>query len=122
MTASTDTLTFDVAALTAAIEGRDAEGQAAAYADDAELVVIDHDHTPSNPLVVSGTPALRAHFADICSRDMTHRVTTAAVTGDTLTIELACRYSDGTRVACVSVAGLANGRIAWQRAVQSWDH
>lgn len=122
MTASTDTRAFDVAALTAAIEGRDAEGQLAAYADDAEIVVIDHDHTPSNPLVVRGTDALRAHFTDICGRDMTHQVTTAAVAGDRLTIELACRYADGTRVACVCVAGLSDGRIVWQRGLQAWDH
>jgi ketosteroid isomerase-like protein len=122
MTASTDTLAFDLAALTAAIEGRDADAQLSAYADDAELVVIDHEHTPSNPLVVRGTEALRAHFTDICDRDMTHQVTTAVVAGDRLTVELACRYADGTRVSCLCVAGLENGRIIWQRGLQAWDH
>ncbi len=122
MTVHTDTQTFDLAAFVAAIEGRDADAQLAAFADDAELVLIDHEHSPSNPAVLRGTDALRAHLSDICQRDMTHEVTTAAVAGDRLTVEVACHYSDGTRVACLSVSGLADGRIAWQRGVQAWDH
>jgi hypothetical protein len=122
MTVQTDQKTFDVEALVTAIENRDAEGQLAAYSDDAELVVIDHEHPPSNPTVVRGTEALRAHLTDITSRDMTHQVTTAALTGDRLTIELACRYPDGTRVACLCVSGISDGRIVWQRGLQAWDH
>jgi ketosteroid isomerase-like protein len=122
MTSQTRTPTLDVSALVSAIENRDADGQLGAYADDAEITVIDHEHPPSSPLVVRGTDALRAHFADIASRDMTHKVTTAALSGDRLTIELACRYGDGTRVACLCVSGIDNGRITWQRGLQVWDH
>lgn len=122
MTIQTGTRTLDLDALVTAIEARDAGGQLAAYADDAELVVVDHEHTPSNPLVVRGTDALRAHFTDITGRDMTHKVTTAAMSGDRLTVEVDCRYADGSRVACLCVAGLADGRIVWQRGVQAWDH
>lgn len=122
MTTHTDTKTFDVASYVAAIEGRDAQAQLAAFTDDAELVVIDHDHTPSNPRAMRGTDALREYLTDVCSRDMTHRVTTATVAGDRLTIELGCQYSDGTRVACLCVSGLEDSRIAWQRGLQAWDH
>jgi hypothetical protein len=122
MTAGIAPTTLDVSALVRAIEGRDAEGQLAAYASDAEIVVIDHDHSPSNPLVVRGTDALRAHLSDICARDMVHEVTTAALADDRLTVELACRYSDGTKVACLCVSGIVDGRIAWQRGLQAWDH
>lgn len=122
MTASTDTLAFDLAAFTAAIEGRDADSQVSAYADDAELVLVDHDHTPSNPLVIRGTDALRAHFGDIYGRDMTHQVTAAAMTGDRLTVEVSCRYPDGARVSCLCIAGLSEGRIIWQHGLQVWDH
>jgi hypothetical protein len=122
MIVQTAPTTFDVAALVTAIETRDAEGQLAAYGPDAELVVVDHEHPPSTPLVVRGTAALRTHFADICARDMTHQVTTAALAGDRLTIELACKYADGTRVACLCVSGITDGRIGWQRGLQAWDH
>jgi hypothetical protein len=122
MTSQTRTPVLDVTALITAIEGRDAEGQLAASADDAEITVIDHEHPQSNPLVVRGTGALRAHFTDVCSRDMTHNVTTAALSDDRLTIELSCRYADGTRVACLCVSGVQDGRIVWQRGLQAWDH
>jgi ketosteroid isomerase-like protein len=122
MTTQIRTAPLDVAALVTAIESRDADAQLAAYAENAEVTVIDHEHPPSNPLVVRGTEALRTHFADICSRDMTHKVTTAELSGDRLTIELACQYSDGTRVACLCVSGVQDGRIVWQRGLQAWDH
>jgi ketosteroid isomerase-like protein len=122
MSVNTTTQTFDLAAFVAAIETRDAEGQVAAYRDDAVLTLIDHEHPPTNPLVLRGTDALRAHFDDVCSRDMTHKVTTATARDDQLVVELACRYSDGTRVACMCISGLIDGRIAWQRGLQAWDH
>jgi ketosteroid isomerase-like protein len=122
MSIHTDTKQFDVTAFVAAIEGRDAEGQVAAFSDDAELTVIDHEHPPSNPLVLRGSEALRAHFTDVCGRDMTHEVTTATATDDRLTVEVACRYADGTRVACLSVSRLGDGRITSQRGLQAWDH
>jgi hypothetical protein len=119
---TTKIATFDLPALIAAIEGRDAEAQVAAFSADAELTVIDHEHPPSHPLVLRGADALREHFTDICGRDLTHKVTTATVADDRLTVELACRYGDGTQVACLSVSGLVDGRIAWQRGLQAWDH
>jgi SnoaL-like domain len=112
---------LDVDALTRAIERRDAAGQLAAYGADAELVIVDELHPPSRPLVVRGTDALRAHFADVCSREMTHQVRTAAVSGDRLTVEVACAYPDGTKVLCLSVAGVDDGHISWQRGIQAWD-
>lgn len=122
MTTTKTTTGFDLTAYVAAIETRDADGQLAAFGPDAELTVIDHEHPPSNPLVVRGTTALRSHFTDICARDMTHKVTTANSTGDLLTVEVACQYADGTRVACMSVSTFAGGHIAHQRGLQAWDH
>lgn len=122
MTSQTRTQVLDVDALVAAIEARDVDGQLAAYADDAHITIIDHEHPPSSPQIVRGIDAIRAHIADVCSRDMTHHVTTAATVDDRLTIELACRYADGTRVACLCVSGIEDGRIVWQRGLQAWDH
>jgi hypothetical protein len=122
MTAQSVATALDVGALVHAIESRDAEGQLAAYGDDAELVVVDHEHPPSNPRTVRGTVELRAYLADICARDMTHEVKTAALAGDRLILEVACRYADGTRVSCLCVGGIVDGRIAWSRGLQAWDH
>jgi SnoaL-like domain len=122
MNVRADTRAFDLTAFVAAIESRDAEGQIAAFSDDAELTVIDHEHPPSNPLVLCGTKALQTYFADICGRDMTHEVTTATATDDSLILDVACRYADGTRVACLSVSRLTDGLITAQRGLQAWDH
>jgi ketosteroid isomerase-like protein len=122
MTAHLSTKAFDVAALVSAIENRDAEAQFAAYSDDAEVVVIDHEHPPSSPTVLRGGDALQAHLTEVCSRDMTHQVTVTAFDDEHLAMEVACRYPDGTRVACLCVSGISDGRISWQRGLQVWDH
>jgi hypothetical protein len=119
---TTTTATFDTAALTTAIETRDAGGQLAAYAADAELTVVDHDNPPTRPRVLHGAAAISEYLSDVCARDMTHQVRTAVLAGDRLTVEVACRYPDGTTVACLSVAGIEAGRITWQRLLQAWDH
>jgi SnoaL-like domain len=118
----TTTTTLDTTALITAIERRDHEGQLAVYAPDAELVVVDHDNPPARPRVLHGRDDIGRYLADVCGRDMTHAVRTASVAGDRLTLEVACRYPDGTNVACLSVAGLQGGQIIWQRLVQAWDH
>jgi hypothetical protein len=51
---------------------------------------------------------------------MTHQVRNAVLAGDRLTVEVACRYPDGTTVACLSIAAVEAGRITWQRLVQAW--
>jgi hypothetical protein len=53
---------------------------------------------------------------------MTHDVRNAVLAGDRLTVEVACRYADGTNVECLSISEVAAGRITRQRIVQAWDH
>jgi ketosteroid isomerase-like protein len=117
----TATRTLDVTTLSAAIEARDAQGQLAAYAPDAELTIVDAANPPSRPRVLRGHDEIGPYLADVCARDMTHEVRTTVVTGERLAVEVACRYADGTRVLCLCVAELAGGRIARQRTVQAWD-
>lgn len=118
----TSTITFDIAALTRAIETRDAEAQLAHYRPDAELTLVDQDNSPSAPRVLRGTAELRRHFTDTCERDMTHEVRTAVGGPDRVAFEVTCRYPDGTRVLCMCVGGVVDGRLAWARQVQAWDH
>jgi ketosteroid isomerase-like protein len=117
----TSTLTFDTAALTRAIESRDAAAQLACYRPDAVVTVADQLNPPSRPRVVRGTDELRGYFQDVCDREMVHEVKTTVAAGDRIAYEVACTYPDGARVQCLCVAGLADGKIAWQRQVQVWD-
>ncbi len=49
----------------------------AMYAPDATAVMVDHEHSPSQPQRLEGREAIRAMLDDVCSRDMTHEVTHA---------------------------------------------
>jgi hypothetical protein len=117
----TTTTTLDLAALTAAIETNDAPAQLRTYLPDATIDIVDHLNPPSRPRHIAGTDAIREHLVDVVERRMTHEVRTALSGGDRIAFEVACAYPDGTRVLCHCVAGVVDGRIAWQRTVQAWD-
>jgi len=117
----TATNTLDVAALTRAIESRDAAGQLAVYAPDAELVLVDALNPPSHPNVIRGADAIGAHLSDVCERDMTHQVRGIVTDPGHIAFEVGCRYSDGTQVLCMCQAELEDGRIVRQHTVQAWD-
>src|SRR6059036_1252063 len=108
---TTITSTFDVAALRAAIEGRDPAALADLYTDDCVVEIADQTHTPSNPTRVEGKAALRAVFDDVYGRDMTHKLGTVAVGADAIGYTIDCEYADGTKVLCAGVAQLRDGKI-----------
>jgi hypothetical protein len=104
-----------------AIVERDAEALAAAYADDAVLTIVDRDHPPAAPEVLSGRPAIAAWYRDVCGRNVTHTVPVLIGDASGFAFEQHCRYPDGPRVMCLSVATVENGRIVRQTASQTWD-
>lgn len=112
---------FDLDALRRAIESRDAAGQVALYADDAEIVTVDKDHPPSRPLRVQGIDAIRALIEDVCARDMTHELTHTVSGPGGAAFVLQCRYPDGTRVFCATLLELRDGKIVRQEGAQAWD-
>jgi ketosteroid isomerase-like protein len=112
---------FDLRALRAAIESRDAAAQAALFADDAEVVMVDRDHPPGAPQVLRGMAEIRPMLEDVAGRDMTHDVQAAVTDGEQAAYVLACRYADGTRVLVSTMLELDGGRIVRQVGVQAWD-
>ena len=112
---------LDLGALRRAIESRDAAGQVALFAPDAEVVLVDKENTPSNPVRVQGIEAIRAMIEDVCARDMTHEVTHAISSPDGAAYTLRCRYPDGTRVQCMALLETRDGKIVRQEGVQAWD-
>ena len=113
--------TFDTTALRTAIETRDADGQLAGYAPNAELTIVDRDHQPSQPTVLRGSEQIGDYLRDVCARDMTHKVADLVVGSDRIAFLQHCHYADGTRVLCSTVAEIADGLITRQTAVQAWD-
>jgi ketosteroid isomerase-like protein len=119
MSATADQLDLD--ALRRAIESRDAAAQAAMFAPDATVVMIDHEHPPSRPQRIEGIDAIRMMLADVCSRDMTHHVTHAISGPGAAAYTIECRYADGTRVEVAAMLDVRDGLITHQEGVQAWD-
>jgi hypothetical protein len=113
--------TFDLAALARAIEARDAEAQRAAYADDAEVQIVDRVNMPRAPRVLRGRDEIGAWIDDVCGRDMTHRVEAQVLAADGAAFTERCLYPDGTTVLVSVVLELRDGRIGRQTVVQAWD-
>jgi hypothetical protein len=120
MSIQTDT-TFDLDSFAQAIEERDAARQVAAYADEAEVTVIDKLATPSAPRVLRGTAAIQEYIEDVCGRDMTHRVSDRVTSAEGAAFFLSCRYPDGTAVGCAAVLTLRDGLIVREVTVSAWD-
>ncbi|WP_027862779.1 nuclear transport factor 2 family protein [Marmoricola sp. URHB0036] len=118
---STTHTATDVAALARAIEARDAESITARYAADATLTLLDRDHPPSSPQVLTGRDQIGDYYRDICGRNIDHQVRDAVSTATGLAFTQHCRYPDGGRVVCTTVATVHDGLIVSQTGVQVWD-
>jgi hypothetical protein len=115
------TTTPDLHELRRAIESRDAAGVLAWYQDDAVITLVDRDHPPASPTVLRGTAEISAYYTDICGRNIDHRVDQLVHDATGLAYVQLCRYPDGGRVTCATVATLAAGQIERQTIVQAWD-
>ncbi len=113
--------TVTVAGLKRAIEGRKGAAFADFYADDAVVQFIDRDNPPSKPHSLQGKDAIASYFADVCGRDMTHKVEAGVAVGNRLAFTQSCAYPDGTKVFCSAMIDLKGGKIARQVIVQAWD-
>ena len=113
--------TFNLARFCAAAEGRDVETQLSMYAPDAVVTIADRVNQPAAPQKLSGHAEIEGWLKDICAREMTHEVTHSVADARGGAFAEACRYPDGTHVACATVFTLAGGQIADQTVVQAWD-
>src|ERR687885_131695 len=89
---------LDFEALRRAIEHSDADSLMNFYAEDAEMHSINRYTPPSSPEVRRGKEAIAERIADVCGRDMTHRVEREVVGEDRIAFNEACEYPDGTKV------------------------
>ena len=118
-TQSTGDLDFEV--LRRAIEGRDAETLVGLYADDAEVITVNRNSTPSSPQILSGKEQIGGYLRDVCGREMTHRVENEVLGGDRVAFQEACEYPDGVRVLGAETLEVRDGKIVRQVSVEAWD-
>jgi hypothetical protein len=114
----TTTTHHEISALTAAIEARDADGILAWYAQGATMTVLDRDHPPAAPTVYTGTAEIGAYFRDVCGRKIEHEVRDLVATETGLAFTQHCRYPEGGRVVCATIATLHHGKISTPRRVR----
>ena len=104
-----------------AIEGRDGRMLSSFYADDAVLRIIDRNNPPSKPREVRGRAAITTFWDDICSRAMTHRSRPASPTATASPSPRPAPIPTATKVLCIAMVDLKDGKIATQTVVQAWD-
>jgi hypothetical protein len=109
------------AAIKKAIEGRNAGALTGFFADNAVIRIIDRINTPSKPREVRGKADVAAYWADICGRDMTHRVEGVVADDKRLSFSEACAYPGGPAVHAIAQAELKGGKIAKMTLLQAWD-
>jgi hypothetical protein len=73
------------------------------------------------PTVYTGTAEIGAYFRDVCGRNIEHEVRDLVATEAGLAFTQHCRYPEGERVVCATIATLHHGKIKTQTAVQLWD-
>lgn len=120
MTITTPT-PLDTTALVEAIRQQDAEAITRMYAPDATVSIVDRDHPPAAPWVLSGTAEIGAYYRDICGRNIDHTVPSLVQDDSGIAFEQHCRYPEGNEVVCMTVATVEGGQITRQTIVQTWD-
>jgi len=121
MTAQKTSGGLDFEALRRAIEQSDADSLTNFYADDAEVLTVNRNSTPSSPQVLRGKEQIAEYLADVCGRDMTHRVENEVVGQDRIAFNEACEYPDGLRVLGAVTLEVRDGQIVRQVNVEAWD-
>jgi len=91
------------------------------YDDSAELTIIDKNHTPSRPQVLSGRDALERHFQDLLSRPTSHHIGDEVMSDNHYAYTESCEYPDGSKVFTSVMATLKDGKIVKEVDVTSWD-
>lgn len=104
-----------------AILQRDAALAASVYAEDAELVIVNRNFPPSQPLVRHGRAEALKLWRDICSKEMTHSIPLTVIGVDNFAIREACAYVNGGRVVANVIAEVRDGLITRYFSVDCWD-
>ncbi len=112
---------LDFEGLRRAIEQSDFDSLVSFYADDAELLTVNRNTTPSSPAVLRGKEAIAEYLEDVCGRAMTHRIENEVVGQDRVAFNEACEYPDGVKVLGAMTLEVRDGKIVQQVSVEAWD-
>jgi hypothetical protein len=108
---------FDLLEFGRAIDASDAETQIAAYADSAEVEVIDPDNPPSSPRVLKGKSAIADWVRSNCQRNLRQRVVRFIDGDDRIAYTVEHVQRDGSHAIASSTAELRDGLVTQQHTI-----
>lgn len=108
---------FDLTEFSRAIDAGDAETQIAAYADCAEVQVIDPDNPPSSPHVIKGKNAIADWVRGNCRRNLRQRVVRTIDGDDRIAYTVTQVQRDGSHQIATSMAELQDGLVTQQHTM-----
>jgi ketosteroid isomerase-like protein len=112
---------LDFEDLRRAQEQRDLDAMLNLYADDAEIHIVNRNTPPSSPHVLRGKEAIAEYLRDVFGREMSHSIENEVVGEDRFAFNVACEYSDGTRVLASENMEVRDGKVVRQVEVVAWD-
>ncbi len=113
---------FDLDGLTRAIEAGDAGYQAALYAENAEVHVINSDRPTENPMILLGKPAIADWIEAGFAHDGTHHILSVTTTAGGIALVEERRIPDGDHFRCSWSAALSRGQITRETAFVTGPH
>ena len=117
----TATASLDTARPRRRHRGRDAEALSGLYAADATITILDRDHPPAGPQVLSGRAEIDAYYRDICGRNIDHAVPQLVADAHGVAFEQHCRYPEGNRSSASPSPASTTAGSRRQTIAQSWD-
>ena len=102
---------FDLDALSRAIESGDARYLIASYADGAELRLFDSDHPRQAPQTLRSRSAIAGWIEDMYIPGQAHRVVGSTADADSVALVEECTHPDGGRGLWAYSAEVAGGQI-----------
>ena len=110
-----------LAAIREGLHKRDPAMLGGVYADDVEYTIINRNNPPSKRLVLRGRKAVQEMFAELCAREMSHKVMNPVAGANAIAYSIHCSYPDGCNVVGLYNATLRDGRIVSEISVDCWD-
>lgn len=102
---------FDIAGLSRAIEQGDPRYQAALYADDAEIAIVDSSSNDEPPQILQGKSAIRDWIEQVCWGSSYRRVLDPQASEARVSFTEECQQSDGASYQYSCIAEVSRGQI-----------
>lgn len=103
------------------LEQRDVSTMLGLYDENAEVTLIDKNHTPSRPMIMRGRSSVESYYKDVLTRPLKHHIDDEVMSDNHYAYTDTCEYPDGSKVFSSVMATLKDGKIVKEVELQAWD-